>query len=73
MERSTTPAMLYSALAGMAVALWPSVGVAQDTVKIGVILPYSGQFADLAAHLITNTYINGNVVRLDGAIRFDPK
>jgi NAD(P)-dependent dehydrogenase (short-subunit alcohol dehydrogenase family) len=31
------------------------------------------EFADLAAHLITNRYINGHVVGLDGAIRFDPK
>jgi NAD(P)-dependent dehydrogenase (short-subunit alcohol dehydrogenase family) len=31
------------------------------------------EFADLAEHLITNRYINGQVIRLDGAIRFDPK
>jgi len=31
------------------------------------------EFAALAEHLITNRYINGQVVRLDGAIRFDPK
>jgi NAD(P)-dependent dehydrogenase (short-subunit alcohol dehydrogenase family) len=31
------------------------------------------EFADLVAHLVTNRYINGHVVRLDGAIRFDPK
>jgi NAD(P)-dependent dehydrogenase (short-subunit alcohol dehydrogenase family) len=31
------------------------------------------EFADLVEHLITNRYINGHVVRLDGAIRFDPK
>jgi NAD(P)-dependent dehydrogenase (short-subunit alcohol dehydrogenase family) len=31
------------------------------------------EFAGLAAHLLTNGYINGQVVRLDGAIRFDPK
>ncbi len=31
------------------------------------------EFARLAEHLITNCYINGHVVRLDGAIRFDPK
>jgi NAD(P)-dependent dehydrogenase (short-subunit alcohol dehydrogenase family) len=31
------------------------------------------EFAGLAEHLITNCYINGHVVRLDGAIRFDPK
>jgi NAD(P)-dependent dehydrogenase (short-subunit alcohol dehydrogenase family) len=31
------------------------------------------EFAALAEHLVTNTYVNGHVVRLDGAIRFDPK
>ena len=31
------------------------------------------EFAALAAHLITNGYINGHVVRLDGGIRFDPR
>ncbi|HVA07863.1 MAG TPA: SDR family NAD(P)-dependent oxidoreductase [Acidimicrobiales bacterium] len=32
-----------------------------------------GEFADLAVHLLTNQYLNGCVVRLDGAIRFGPK
>jgi 3-hydroxyacyl-CoA dehydrogenase / 3-hydroxy-2-methylbutyryl-CoA dehydrogenase len=31
------------------------------------------EFAELVEHLIANRYINGHVVRLDGAIRFDPK
>jgi NAD(P)-dependent dehydrogenase (short-subunit alcohol dehydrogenase family) len=31
------------------------------------------EFASLAEHLITNPYLNGEVVRLDGAIRFDPR
>ena len=31
------------------------------------------EFAALAEHLVTNRYINGQVIRLDGAIRFDPK
>jgi NAD(P)-dependent dehydrogenase (short-subunit alcohol dehydrogenase family) len=31
------------------------------------------EFARLAEHLLTNGYLNGTVVRLDGAIRFDPK
>ncbi len=31
------------------------------------------EFAALAEHFVTNRYINGQVVRLDGAIRFDPK
>jgi NAD(P)-dependent dehydrogenase (short-subunit alcohol dehydrogenase family) len=31
------------------------------------------EFASLAEHLLTNTYLNGHVARLDGAIRFDPR
>ena len=31
------------------------------------------EFAELAAHLIANRYINAQVVRIDGGIRFDPK
>ncbi|MBK5288253.1 MAG: SDR family NAD(P)-dependent oxidoreductase [Acidimicrobiia bacterium] len=31
------------------------------------------EFAQLAEHLVTNGYLNGQVIRLDGAIRFDPK
>ena len=36
-------ALLVGALAA---ALWATAGYAQDAVKIGVIMPYSGQFAD---------------------------
>jgi len=31
------------------------------------------QFASLARHIIENTYINGEVIRLDGALRMPPK
>lgn len=31
------------------------------------------EFAELAEHMITNGYLNGQVIRLDGAVRFDPK
>jgi NAD(P)-dependent dehydrogenase (short-subunit alcohol dehydrogenase family) len=31
------------------------------------------EFAELAVQLVTNAYINGQVIRLDGAVRFDPK
>ena len=31
------------------------------------------EFADLATHLLTNSYLNGEVIRLDGAVRFDPR
>lgn len=31
------------------------------------------EFARLAEHLVTNPYLNGEVVRLDGAIRFGPQ
>jgi 3-hydroxyacyl-CoA dehydrogenase / 3-hydroxy-2-methylbutyryl-CoA dehydrogenase len=36
-------------------------------------LGHPEEFASLAAHLVTNGYINGHVVRLDGGIRFDPR
>jgi NAD(P)-dependent dehydrogenase (short-subunit alcohol dehydrogenase family) len=32
-----------------------------------------GEFADAAAFLLTNGYVNGEVLRLDGAQRFQPK
>ncbi|WP_395375338.1 SDR family NAD(P)-dependent oxidoreductase [Marinicella sp. W31] len=31
------------------------------------------EFAKTAAHIIENTYLNGSVIRLDGAIRLEPK
>ena len=31
------------------------------------------EYADLAAHIITNRYLNGEVIRLDGAIRMEPR
>lgn len=32
-----------------------------------------GEFADLAAHIVTNPMLNGSVIRLDGAIRMQPR
>jgi NAD(P)-dependent dehydrogenase (short-subunit alcohol dehydrogenase family) len=34
---------------------------------------HAQEFADLVEHLVTNRYLNGQVIRLDGAVRFDPK
>ncbi len=48
MERSAPLSILCGAAAGIAAALWSSSAAAQDTIKIGLILPYSGQFADMA-------------------------
>jgi NAD(P)-dependent dehydrogenase (short-subunit alcohol dehydrogenase family) len=31
------------------------------------------EFAQLAAHLVTNTHLNGEVIRLDGALRMAPR
>ena len=31
------------------------------------------EFADLAAHIMENTYLNGETIRLDGAVRLAPK
>jgi len=33
----------------------------------------AAEFADLVAHLIANRYINGETIRLDGAVRLEPK
>jgi hypothetical protein len=31
------------------------------------------EFASLAAHIITNGHLNGEVIRLDGALRMAPR
>ena len=31
------------------------------------------EFAQLAAHIVTNTHLNGEVIRLDGALRMAPR
>ena len=32
-----------------------------------------GEFADLALHIVTNGHLNGEVIRLDGALRMAPR
>ena len=47
--------------------------------KLGAGVPFPArlgrpeEYADLAEHIITNTMLNGEVVRLDGALRMPPK
>ena len=43
--------ILLAGAALLAASLMPAAGQAQDTIKIGVILPYSGQFADTAKQI----------------------
>ncbi len=31
------------------------------------------EFAQLACHIVTNTHLNGEVIRLDGAVRMAPR
>ena len=31
------------------------------------------EFAQLAAHIVTNSHLNGEVIRLDGALRMAPR
>ena len=52
----------------------------EDTQKsLAVSVPFPKllgrpeQFAALARHIIENTYINGEVIRLDGALRMAPR
>jgi NAD(P)-dependent dehydrogenase (short-subunit alcohol dehydrogenase family) len=59
----------------------PLFGLASPAVKdslgASVLFPKrmgtTDEFASLALELVTNDYINGEVVRLDGGIRFQPK
>jgi NAD(P)-dependent dehydrogenase (short-subunit alcohol dehydrogenase family) len=34
---------------------------------------HASEFAGLVEHIVTNRYLNGQVIRIDGAVRFDPK
>lgn len=49
----------------------------KDKLGSSVVFPqrlgYASEFASLALELITNSYMNGEVVRLDGAIRLPPR
>lgn len=55
-------------------------GLAQNVQDaLGQMVPFPprlaqpSEFAHLAAHIIENCYLNGEVIRLDGAIRMQPK
>ena len=43
--------LLWAGAAALAVGLLPVSGHAEDTIKIGLIMPYSGQFADAATQM----------------------
>jgi NAD(P)-dependent dehydrogenase (short-subunit alcohol dehydrogenase family) len=49
----------------------------QDSLAASIPFPKAlgkpEQYADLAVHIIENRYLNGEVIRLDGAIRMAPK
>lgn len=49
----------------------------QESLKATSIFPkrlgLPKEFAELALHIITNRFINGEVIRLDGALRMQPK
>jgi NAD(P)-dependent dehydrogenase (short-subunit alcohol dehydrogenase family) len=49
----------------------------KDNLKKGVLFPKrlgtADEFASLAVELVTNSYMNGETVRIDGGIRMQPK
>lgn len=59
----------------------PMVDIMPESVQqaLGESIPFpkrlgrGEEFADLAAHIIGNGYYNGSVIRLDGAVRLEPK
>jgi len=50
---------------------------AQDSLGVSVPFPKRlgepGEFAELVLHMVRNRYLNGEVVRLDGALRMAPR
>jgi NAD(P)-dependent dehydrogenase (short-subunit alcohol dehydrogenase family) len=44
-----------------------------ETIPFPKRLGEPGEFADLAAHIVENVYLNGTTIRLDGATRLAPK
>ena len=42
-------------------------------LAVALAAPKSPQFAALVRHMIENHYLNGEVVRLDGALRMAPR
>lgn len=61
--------------------LTPAYGKAGDQLEAywGPQVPHprrmgrSDEYAQLAQHIVENDYLNGEIIRLDGAIRFPPK
>jgi len=59
----------------------PIFGFAGDKMKEGLtsIVPFPNrmgnpdEYAQLVEHIATNAYLNGEVIRIDGAVRFPPK
>ena len=59
----------------------PLMALAPDEIKQGIAatVPFPQrlgnpkEFAALAQHIIENTYLNGETIRLDGAVRMQPK
>jgi NAD(P)-dependent dehydrogenase (short-subunit alcohol dehydrogenase family) len=47
----------------------PLIEMVQYPKRLG--LP--GEFASLVRHIVENAYLNGSVIRLDGAIRMEPR
>jgi NAD(P)-dependent dehydrogenase (short-subunit alcohol dehydrogenase family) len=58
----------------------PMMSAMSETVKEGLLqspifprrLGNAEEFANLIAHIVENSYLNGSVIRLDGAIRLPP-
>jgi 3-hydroxyacyl-CoA dehydrogenase/3-hydroxy-2-methylbutyryl-CoA dehydrogenase len=59
----------------------PLMALAGEDVRAGIIanIPFpkrlgtSKEYAHLAKHIIENPYLNGETIRLDGAVRMPPR
>ena len=43
------------------------------SVPFPKLLGHPDQFAELALHIVENRYLNGEVIRIDGALRMAPR
>jgi len=54
-------------------------GTKKIPIALAASIPYPkrlghpSEFADLALHLLRNSYINGEIIRLDAAVRMQPR
>ena len=78
----TLPSALWTVLiVALSIINTPMMAGLPDAAReaLGNVVPFpprlgvSDEFADLVEHIVTNKMLNGEVIRLDGALRMAPR